>query len=140
MMSGIKAKDTKPELLIRRALFSKGFRYKLHDKNLPGKPDLVFPKYSAVIFVHGCFWHKHNCHLFKWPKTNKIFWRKKLSRNNELDIQHYKKLKADGWYILVVWECALKGKDKKPLDWTINHIVNWLEHGGCDEEIKGEAA
>ena len=85
MMSGIKSKNTKPELIIRKALFKKGFRFKLHDKSLPGKPDLVLPKYDAVIFIHGCFWHQHNCHLFKWPSTRPEFWETKIHRNVEVD-------------------------------------------------------
>ena len=85
MMAGIKGKNTKPEMLIRKALFAKGLRYRLHDKNLPGKPDLVFPKYKAVIFVQGCFWHGHDCHLFKWPTSNKEYWRNKINRNREVD-------------------------------------------------------
>ena len=81
MMSGIRGKNTRPELLIRKGLHARGFRFRLHDKRLPGKPDLVLPKYSAVIFVHGCFWHGHDCHLFKWPQSRREFWRKKITRN-----------------------------------------------------------
>lgn len=138
MMSGIRGKDTKPELIIRKALFAKGFRYKLHDKKLPGKPDLVFPKYHAVIFIHGCFWHRHNCHLFKWPSTRPEFWKKKINRNVEVDKRNYKQLKKDGWYILTVWECALKGRSKLSFDKLILDISNWLEFGIRDKVIKGK--
>ena len=82
MMSGIKGKNTKPEFIVRKALFKRGFRYTLHNKNLPGKPDLVFARYKAVVFVNGCFWHGHNCHLFKWPKSNPEFWKEKITNNH----------------------------------------------------------
>jgi DNA mismatch endonuclease (patch repair protein) len=137
MMRGIRGKDTKPELLIRKALFARGFRYRLHDKRLPGKPDLVFPAYSAVIFIHGCFWHGHKCHLFKWPQTRKEFWRNKINRNRAVDRQAIKKLNEQGWYVLTVWECALKGKKRKPLDKIADRIARWLESGTNDLEISG---
>lgn len=137
-MSGIRGKDTKPELIVRKALFREGFRYRLHDKRLPGKPDLVLPKYNAVIFVHGCFWHGHDCHLFKWPKTRKDFWRKKIARNKDVDKRNYRKLKEEGWYILTVWECALKGKARQPFDKVIARIADWLVYGTRDIEIRGK--
>ena len=136
-MSQIRGRNTKPEIMIRKALFAMGFRYKLHDKQLPGKPDLVLPKYHSVIFIHGCFWHGHNCHLFKWPSTRSDFWRDKITRNKHVDKRNYKLLKQDGWYILTIWECALKGKMKKPVDVVIKESVCWLEHGHKDKEIKG---
>ncbi|MCK4708642.1 MAG: DNA mismatch endonuclease Vsr [Gammaproteobacteria bacterium] len=138
-MAAIKSKDTKPELIIRKALFAQGFRYKLHDKKLPGKPDLVFPKYHAIIFIHGCFWHRHNnCHLFKWPKSRTDFWKKKINRNVEVDTRTYKQLKKEGWYILTIWECALKGKNKLPFNRMVDDISNWLEFGTRDKVIKGK--
>ena len=103
MMSGIRGKNTRPELLIRKGLHARGFRFRLHDKRLPGKPDLVLPKYSAVIFVHGCFWHGHDCHLFKWPQSRREFWRKKITRNKVKDAESYVSLKKEGWYILTIW-------------------------------------
>lgn len=136
-MSGIRGKNTQPELLVRKALHKEGFRYRLHDKHLPGKPDLVLPKYSAVIFVHGCFWHGHNCHLFKWPKTRKEFWRNKINRNRKVDRRNYKKLKEEGWYVLTIWECALKGKTKQSFESVINRTTKWLESGKKDLEIRG---
>lgn len=137
MMSGIRGKDTKPELLIRKGLFAKGFRYQLHDKRLPGKPDLVFPKYNAVIFVHGCFWHGHDCYLFKWPKTRKAFWRWKITRNQENDVETYSSLRKQGWYILTVWECALKGRGRYPVGMVIGRIAHWLEYSKKTHSIKG---
>lgn len=137
MMSGIKGKNTKPELIIRKALFKKGFRFKLHDKSLPGKPDLVLPKYDAVIFIHGCFWHQHNCHLFKWPSTRPEFWETKIHRNVEVDKRNYKELKKEGWYILTIWECALKGKTRRSLEEVIDSTIHWLEYETRDRQIKG---
>ena len=136
-MSGIRSKNTKPELLIRKALFSKGFRYKLHDKSLPGKPDLVFPKYNAVIFIHGCFWHGHDCHLFKWPSTRREFWKTKITRNQEVDARNYKALKEEGWRILTIWECSIKGKNQIGVENVVDRAENWLEYGIRARVIKG---
>lgn len=122
-MSGIRGKDTKPELLIRKALHKRGFRYRLHCKDLPGKPDLCFPKYKAVIFVHGCFWHGHDCHLFKWPKTRPDFWRSKIARNRAVDAESRDKLLAQNWRVGVVWECALKGRARLPFDTIIDSLA-----------------
>jgi len=113
-MSRIRGRDTAPELLIRRALHAKGFRYWLHDRRLPGRPDLVFPKYRAVIFIHGCFWHGHDCHLFKWPSTRKEFWQEKIERNRARDDSAIRKLQENGWRVLIVWECSLKGISRLP--------------------------
>jgi DNA mismatch endonuclease (patch repair protein) len=126
MMSGIRGKNTKPEMIIRRGLHAKGFRYVLHDRRLPGKPDLVFPKHQAVIFVHGCFWHGHDCHLFKWPKTRKQFWRSKIHRNKELDKIALATLKRAGWRCCIIWECSLKGPKRLPIDHIVEGIVEWL--------------
>ena len=126
MMSGIQGKDTKPEILIRKALHRKGFRYKIHDKSLPGKPDLVFPKYNAVIQINGCFWHAHDCHLFKWPSSRPDFWKKKILGNKERDKQNIKELQILGWRVLIIWECAIKGKYKRSLDDIVHQIITWL--------------
>ncbi|MBL7738825.1 MAG: DNA mismatch endonuclease Vsr [Chitinophagaceae bacterium] len=108
-MSQIRATDTKPELLVRKFLHGHGFRYKLHDKTLPGKPDIVLPKYKTVIFVHGCFWHGHkNCRYFVVPKTRTQWWLDKISRNKGNDEKTVKALKKGGWKIITVWECQLK--------------------------------
>lgn len=107
-MSGIRGKDTKPELMMRRALHSRGFRYLLHSSSLPGKPDMVFPKYRAVIFVHGCFWHAHGCKYFKLPGSRTEFWQKKLLKNRQRDEFVIETMHALGWRVLVVWECATR--------------------------------
>jgi DNA mismatch endonuclease (patch repair protein) len=108
-MSRIRSKDTKPEEVVRKYLFSKGFRYKKNDIRLPGCPDIVLPKYKTVIFVNGCFWHMHEgCSRFKWPKSNVEYWEKKLKRNKERDLNNYLLLKSLGWKVIVIWECSIK--------------------------------
>jgi DNA mismatch endonuclease (patch repair protein) len=108
-MSRIKGKDTKPEMLVRKYLHAQGFRYKLHDKTLPGKPDLVLPKYKTVLFVHGCFWHGHtNCRYFKIPQTRTEWWTEKINKNIANDLNAIKMLKKEGWKIITLWECDLK--------------------------------
>ncbi|MAS08449.1 MAG: very short patch repair endonuclease [Ahrensia sp.] len=110
MMSGIKGKNTKPEMIVRRALHKDGYRYRLHVEDLPGKPDIVLPKYKTVIFVHGCFWHHHDCKNFRWPKTREEFWRKKIDGNVERDREIHTKLEALGWKVIVIWECETREK------------------------------
>lgn len=125
-MSRIRGKDTNPERLIRTGLFAMGFRYRLHRRSLPGSPDLVLPKHRAVIFVHGCFWHKHGCELFRWPKTNAEFWRNKISKNSRNDKQNLIRLGAEGWRVLTVWECSLRGKRRMDQTVLIGKIARWL--------------
>ncbi len=137
MMSGIKAKNTKPELLIRKALFSKGFRYRLHDKKLTGKPDLVFPRYQAAVFINGCFWHGHDCHLFKWPSTRPEFWQDKITRNRRRDAEVYGMLAEQGWRILTIWECALKGRTRLDFNRMVADIERWIRGEGKVREIRG---
>lgn len=108
-MSRIRSKDTKPEEIVRKYLFSQGFRYRKNDSRYPGKPDIVLPKYRTVIFVNGCFWHKHDgCKYFVWPKSNVEFWKDKISKNISRDQINYELLEEQGWRVLVVWECELK--------------------------------
>lgn len=138
MMSGIKGQNTKPELLIRKGLHRLGFRYRLHYKKLPGKPDLVFPKYKAVILVNGCFWHGHDCHLFKWPSTRHEFWKSKIEGTMMRDRKNLEYYNKAGWKTLVVWECALKGKTKKPFHHVIAEIAAWLQFDSLSAEITGK--
>jgi DNA mismatch endonuclease (patch repair protein) len=126
MMAGIRAKNTQPELLIRRALFALGFRFRIHDRRLPGKPDIVLPKYRAVILIHGCFWHGHRCHLFKWPSTRPEFWRAKIEQNSTADSRNRQALRRDGWRILTIWECALKGRAKLPENEILAQAGKWV--------------
>lgn len=112
-MSRIRGKDTKPEEIVRKYLFSQGFRYRKHDARLPGKPDIVLPKYKTVIFVNGCFWHKHEgCKYFVWPKNNAEFWKEKLERNCDRDKRNYALLQQSGWHVIVCWECKLKSENR----------------------------
>lgn len=108
-MSRIKAKDTKPELIVRRYLHSQGIRFRLHDKNLPGKPDVVLKKYNVVVFINGCFWHGHkNCKYFKIPSTRTDWWKSKIKKNSENDITKQSLIEEQGWKIIVIWSCELK--------------------------------
>ena len=110
-MSCIHGKDTKPEEIVRKYLFSKGFRYRKNDRNLPGSPDIVLPKYKTVIFVNGCFWHGHEgCKYFVWPKSNTEFWHNKIETNIARDARKRKQLEDAGWNVLIIWECQLRSK------------------------------
>ncbi len=104
----IKGKDTTPEIVVRRLIFGLGYRYRKHAKNVPGKPDLVFPGRHKVIFVHGCFWHRHDCHLGRLPKSKHEFWVPKLEKNRERDIRNLQALSEDGWKTMIIWECEIK--------------------------------
>lgn len=136
-MAAIRGKNTNPELTIRRLLHKQGYRYRLHDKSLPGKPDLIFPRYNAVIFIHGCFWHKHECHLFKWPESRQEFWQTKITRNAEKDAESAAALSKLGWRVMNVWECALKGKKRLSEDETVQAISKWLESDRKTFELRG---
>ena len=107
-MSRIRSTDNKPEEIVRKFLFAQGFRYRKNDKKLPGKPDIVLPKYRTVIFVNGCFWHKHDCPRFVWPSSNQDYWRPKILGNVERDKKNADQLRSQGWNVIVVWECELK--------------------------------
>lgn len=109
-MSHIRSKNTKPEEIVRKYLFSKGLRYRKNVRNLPGCPDIVLKKYKVVIFVNGCFWHKHDCGRFVWPSSNVEYWSKKINRNVERDAQNIALLTEQGWRVLIIWECQLKKK------------------------------
>jgi DNA mismatch endonuclease (patch repair protein) len=137
MMAGIRGKDTKPEMLLRRGLHALGFRYRLHVRDLPGKPDLVFPGRRAVLFAHGCFWHGHDCALFVWPKSREDWWRQKLERNRAVDARAVAALAAAGWRVGVVWECALKGRSRKPLPDVVESCAAWLRSDAPDFEMRG---
>lgn len=139
MMSGIRSRNTKPELLLRRGLHAQGFRFRLHDSKLPGKPDMVLSRYRAVIFAHGCFWHGHDCHLFKWPTTRPEFWRAKIDRNRLVDARVEAALAAERWRQAVVWECALKGKRRLPIAEVIEKCSAWLRSDLPRLEIRGDA-
>jgi DNA mismatch endonuclease (patch repair protein) len=127
MMSGIRSKDTRPEMLIRKGLHALGYRYRLHDRKLPGRPDLVFPKWGAVIFVNGCFWHGHDCNLFRWPSTRADFWRDKIGGNIGRDRRNREALLGAGWRVFDVWECSIRGAMKLPLDELLASCSDFIE-------------
>jgi DNA mismatch endonuclease (patch repair protein) len=137
MMSGIRGKDTKPELLVRTGLHSEGFRFRLHDRKLPGRPDLALARYRAVVFVHGCFWHGHDCHLFKWPKSRVEFWREKIEGNVRRDVAAVEKLLALDWRVGIVWECALKGRTALDPGEVIARCSGWLRSSGPQFVVRG---
>jgi DNA mismatch endonuclease (patch repair protein) len=122
-MSKIRGKDTRPELIVRRWLWAHGFRYQLHKKDLPGKPDIVLQKYQAVIFVHGCFWHRHGCKFTTAPATRKEFWQEKFKKNIERDKYNIKRLIELGWKTEVIWECEVNSWNNS----LENNIFNFLE-------------
>ena len=126
-MSRIRSTNSKPEEIVRKYLFSQGFRYRKNDKRYPGKPDIVLPKYKTVIFVHGCFWHMHDCGRFVWPSSNIEYWEKKIIGNINRDKEHAEKLQADGWKVLTVWECEL---NKKNRDQTLIRLVSEIKASG----------
>lgn len=138
MMASIRSRDTKPELLLRRELHRRGFRFRLNVANLPGKPDIVFPRFQAVIFAHGCFWHGHDCHLFKLPSTRQDFWRSKIERNKVVDDRAQQSLLELGWRACVVWECSLKGRTRLSLGDVMDQCCGWLENGPAALEIRGQ--
>ena len=136
MMSGIRGKDTRPEMLVRRALFAAGFRFRLHRADLPGSPDIVLPGRRVAIFVHGCFWHMHQgCRLARLPATRPEFWRGKLEGNVARDRWAVEALAADGWRVLVVWECATRGK--KALGSLGEVLAEWIGGGTVSGELTG---
>lgn len=123
-MSRIRNKDTKPEEILRKYLFSKGFRYRKNDSRLPGKPDIVLSKYKTVIFVNGCFWHGHkDCHYFVWPKNNAEFWEKKINENIQRDVRNRQLLSEQGWHVIDIWECELK---KNMVQKTLTDLIEML--------------
>ena len=136
MMSGIRGRNTKPEILVRSLLHRKGFRFRLHVRELPGKPDIVLPCYHAVILVHGCFWHGHDCPFFKLPGTRREFWEQKIGGNRIHDKKTRTALLALGWRVGVVWECAIRGAGKD-MDVIACRLSNWLHSEETVIEVRG---
>lgn len=137
-MSGIRGKNTKPEVLVRSLLHKRGFRFRLHRNDLPGRPDIVLPRYKAVIFVHGCFWHGHECALFRWPSSNPDFWRNKIQRNRERDALRLAELQSIGWRTLVIWECATRGGSQILMADLVEKVACWLNQSknSCEIDAK----
>lgn len=137
-MAAVRARDTKPELMIRKALHASGLRYRLNVRNLPGKPDIVLPRHRAAVFVHGCFWHRHECDLFRWPESRTEFWRDKLNANAARDMKTAEALEKAGWRQAVIWECALKGRKKRDFQDTMQRLIAWIRSDEQAITIGGE--
>jgi DNA mismatch endonuclease (patch repair protein) len=125
MMAGIRGKNTKPEIVIRNGLHRRGLRFRVHNSRLPGKPDLLFPRFGAIIFVHGCFWHGHECSIFKWPQSRPEFWRRKIEGNRERDQRMTERLLAQGYRVRTVWECETRASSEE-LAQTLDEIASWV--------------
>jgi DNA mismatch endonuclease, patch repair protein len=134
MMAAVKSRNTRYEIAIRKRLFSKGFRYKIHDRKLPGKPDIVLPKYKVIIFVNGCFWHFHGCHLSKLPKSRSEWWQVKLERNRSRDARTLNTLASGGWRVLIIWECSFRrpGVSKEAGFDQVSEIASNFILGGAE--------
>jgi DNA mismatch endonuclease (patch repair protein) len=126
LMSRIRGKDTSPEVRLRKALFALGLRYRVHSKHLPGKPDIVFPRYRAAVFVNGCFWHGHTCRLFRWPASNRAFWRTKIVGNRRRDASVRNRLADAGWRTITVWECSVRKAPQEKFAEVAAEIRRWL--------------
>ena len=137
MMAGIRSANTRPELTIRKALHAAGFRYRLHPRDVPGKPDMAFARYRAAIFVNGCFWHGHDCPLFRLPDTRRDFWSAKIARNRQRDAEVRQQLHRAGWRVLTVWECAIRGRGAPGLASVIAGAAAWLRSGPASHELRG---
>lgn len=137
-MSRVRGRDTLPEMLIRKGLHSRGHRFRLQSRELPGRPDLVFPRRHAVVFVHGCFWHGHSCPLFRQPATRPEFWLSKIESNRARDARATEKLSALGWRRLIVWECSLRGPSRRPIDAVLDSCEAFLTGTASAAEITGQ--
>jgi DNA mismatch endonuclease, patch repair protein len=138
MMSGIRSKNTRPEIALRKALHKRGFRYRLHSATVSGRPDIVFPAHKAAVFVHGCFWHGHDCRLFRLPQTRPDFWDEKIKGNQHRDKIVRSQLGADGWRQLVVWECAVRSQGKDANERVADKVAKWLRSTEQSLEIRGD--
>jgi DNA mismatch endonuclease (patch repair protein) len=136
-MSRIRATDTRPEMIIRRGLHALGLRFRLHDRRLPGSPDLVFPGRHALIFVHGCFWHGHSCPLFRLPATRPEFWAAKIARNRERDAAAASAARDQEWRVLTIWECAMRGRGRLPVEDVLAATKHWLQTDMGTADITG---
>lgn len=137
MMSGIRGRDTAPEMVLRRGLHALGFRFRLHVRELPGRPDIVFPRRHAALFAHGCFWHGHDCPLFKLPGTRREFWQTKIETNRTRDAAAEATLLNAGWRVGTIWECALKGRTSLPPGEVMALCSAWLRSNEPSLEIRG---
>lgn len=137
MMAGIRGHDTRIELSVRKALHARGYRYRVNERNLPGRPDIVLPRWNAVILVHGCFWHSHDCGLCRIPSTRPEFWRDKLAGNAERDERNTQALLKKGWRVATVWECSLRGRGQEAVSDVADRLGEWLHGRGPLMDIRG---
>ena len=137
-MSRIRGRDTKPEMQIRRGLHARGLRFRLHVRDLPGRPDLVFPRHQAAILVHGCFWHGHDCPLFRMPASRAEFWSAKIASNKTRDVRAHAALQQLGWRILTVWECSLKGPGRRPVEDVVEQCQTFIQGRTLQLAIEGK--
>jgi DNA mismatch endonuclease (patch repair protein) len=137
IMASVGQKNTGVERMLRSALHDAGLRYRIHDRTLPGSPDLVFPRFRAVVFIHGCYWHAHGCHRSTVPKTRRDFWEDKFDANKSRDERKAQTLLADGWRVLTVWECALRGKTARNPHYIASAVRRWLQSSTTRREIGG---
>lgn len=139
-MSRIRSRDTSPEMLIRKGLHAAGFRFRLHQRHLPGRPDLVVARYRTAVFVNGCFWHSHGCHIARIPDTRQEYWKPKLARNAQRDRDALEALHAAGWRVVRVWECSLRGRTRLPEGTVLKRISNFIRNGkGILLDVAGSA-
>jgi DNA mismatch endonuclease (patch repair protein) len=136
-MSRIRGRDTKPEMAVRRGLHARGLRYRLQDRSLPGRPDLVFPKHRAVVFVHGCFWHGHSCPMFRLPSTRPEFWESKIEANRARDLRATEALNLQTWRVLTIWECTLRGPARWPVDELLDACAAFIRGNSPHLELSG---
>lgn len=136
-MSRIRGRDTRPEMAIRRGLHKRGFRFRLQVRDLPGRPDLVFPKWQTALLVHGCFWHGHSCHLFRIPATRPEFWAAKIEKNRVRDSRALAELANSGLRTLILWECAMRGRNRKPEEEVLDRCEIFLKGSAAALEIEG---
>jgi len=138
MMSGIRGANTRPEIQVRRILHKAGFRFRLHVRTLPGTPDIVLRRHAAVVLVNGCFWHGHDCPLFRLPRTRTEFWRAKIARNHSNDTKIFAALRDRGWRVAVVWECALKGRRRLPEETLTSRLARWIKSASPSLVVAGK--
>lgn len=136
-MAGIKGKDTRLEMLLRRGLHQRGFRFRLHGRDLPGRPDIVLPKHHAIVQANGCFWHGHDCSLFRMPSSNRDEWVEKIEGNRRRDDRNRQALIDAGWRVLDVWECSVKGPDRTDPDGVLESVCEWVASDKQSAEIRG---
>ena len=136
-MSGIRSTNTRPELVIRKALHRRGFRYRLHSSTVAGKPDIVLPAHNATVFVHGCFWHGHDCPYYRQPGTRPEFWAAKIDTNRARDQRVSVLLKEAGWRRLIIWECAIRGQPQDVVEKVVDRAAKWIKSRSREGEIRG---